>query len=164
MGQFSWMYADSDNKDALKLFGKAYVPCPDGTVIYEGCYNCDGMFGGYDIYDLVAEWNKQYISIDNIEMPVRGDWGDTEQDALCYQDALKRYKFQCQRIIDFINNKSEEYMQKIYGEDWKRNIGIDIASDSEDNAALKFPIKICEGKNSCYGKIPASESDQDQGR
>ena len=23
---------------ALKLYGKAYVPCPDGSVIYEGSY------------------------------------------------------------------------------------------------------------------------------
>lgn len=55
MGQFSWKYADQKNRSALKLYGKAYVPCPDGSVIYEGSYRCYGMFGVYDIYELVAE-------------------------------------------------------------------------------------------------------------
>lgn len=164
MGQFSWMYADSCNKRALKQYGKAYVPCPNGTVIYENCYDCYGMFGGYDIYDLVAEWNKHYISSDNIEKPVREQWGDSKQDEIYYQSALKSYEFQCKRIIDFVSDKSEDYMEENYGNDWKRNIGIDIASINESNAALKFPIKICKDKPDCYEKVPASKRDQYQGR
>lgn len=57
MGQFSWMYADTNNETALNEGGQAYVPFPDGTVIFEKRYRGYGIFRGYDIFDLVADWN-----------------------------------------------------------------------------------------------------------
>lgn len=164
MGQFSWKYADTNNRSRLKLYGTAYVPCPDGTIIYEGCYQCYGIFGGYDIYDLVADWNREYISEDLIEKPVRTDWDNDEQGEEYYQRAMKWYTFSCNRLKDFVNGKPEEYMEKVYGDDWKRNIGIDIACDNESNAALKFPIKICKEKPDCYENVRVSTQDPYQGR
>lgn len=162
MGQFSWKYADQKNRSALKLYGRAYVPCPDGSVIYEGSYGCYGMFGVYDIYELVAEWNRAYISEDNIEKPLRES--NPEQDDIYYQAAMKRYQFQCRRLKDFISGKSDDEMEELYGDDWKRNIGIDIAFGNEKNAALKYPIKICKEKPDCYESLPASKRDPYQGR
>ena len=56
---------------ALKLYGKAYVPCPDGSVIYEGSYGGIWDVWHDDIYELVAEWNRIYISEDNIKKLVK---------------------------------------------------------------------------------------------
>lgn len=164
MGQFSWKYADTNNSHALKLYGTAYVPCPDGTMIYERCYQCYGIFGGHDIYDLVADWNREYISADLIEKPERKGWNDNEQGEKYYNAAMNWYVSQCNMLMDFVNGKPEDYMRKIYGNDWKRNIGINIAHGDKKNAALKFPIKICRRKPDCYKNIPPSKLDPYQGR
>lgn len=163
MGQFSWMFADTNNEEALLEHTKAYVPCPDGMVIFEKCYSGYGEFGGHDIYNLVADWNRDYISEANISKPLREQWGNTEQDEKWFQKALERYKIDCQRINDFVSGKSDEYMKETYGEDWKRNIGIDIACYDEENAALKYPIKICKYRPVSYDILPPSNSDPNQG-
>lgn len=162
MGQYSWMYADTKNRVSLKIFGAAYVPFPDGTVIYERSYGGYGMFMGQDIYELVAEWNRNNISEENIRKPVRKEYGSGEQADIYYQNAVKRYEFKCRRLRDFVNGNPE--MEKTYGDDWKRNIGIDIACYDEDNAGLKFPIKICKKRPNSYETVPASNSDPEQGR
>lgn len=90
MGQFSWMYADTNNRIALKLLGSAYVPCPDGTVIYESCYQCDGIFGGHDIYDLVTDWNRSYLSVGILEKPKRDDYTSSSQGERYYSNNLTR--------------------------------------------------------------------------
>jgi len=155
MGQFSWNYADRHNRESLRLYGQAYVPCPDGTVIFEGCYQCYGIFGGYDIYELVAEWNKEYISESMIDKPVKSE---------SYPNMMEWYTLRCNRIRDFVDGKSNDYMEKTYGNDWKRNIGIDIACGDQHNKVLKFPIKICKEKPVCYKEIPSSTRDPYQGR
>ena len=71
MGQFSWKYADTKNRIALKILGSAYVPCPDGSVIYESCYQGYGVFGGHDIYELAADWNRSSLSADMLQKPKR---------------------------------------------------------------------------------------------
>ena len=164
MGQFSWKYADTNNRSALKLYGTAYVPCPDGTVIYEPCYYCYGIFGGHDIYDLVADWNRESISADNIKRPKPTVPKNTQQEEEWYQRAMERYHFQCSRLLDFVDGKPDDYMKEIYGNDWKRNIGIDIACGDESNAALKFPIKICKEKPGSYEQLRPSKRDPYQGR
>lgn len=163
MGQFSWMFADTNNEKALLEYTKAYVPCPDETVIFEECYDGYGRFGGHDIYDLVADWNRDYISEANVRKPLREQWGNTEKDEEWFQAALERYKNDCQKIKDFVSGKSDEYMKETYGKDWKRSIGINIACYDEENAALKYPIKICKDKPVRYDFLPASNSDPNQG-
>lgn len=154
MGCFSWMFADTNNDVALKMGRRAYVICPDGTVIYERSYEGYGRFGGYDIYDLVVDWNKDYISVNNIRKTHK-----TECD---YSD-IKKYIESCKRIRDFLSGKPDEYMKEKYGESYKRLIGIDIACANEDNAALKYPIKICKKRHVEYDLIPASKRDPNQG-
>lgn len=62
MGCFSWRFADKNNKRRLKIDRAAYVMCPDGGILYEPCYNGYGDFAGKDIYDLVADWNRKFLS------------------------------------------------------------------------------------------------------
>ena len=55
-------------------------------------------------------------------------------------------------------------MNELYGTDWKRNIGIDIACENEANAAVKFPIKISKEKPESYEQYKASKTDPFQGK
>ncbi len=159
MGYFSWMFADTDNDKALAMGRRAYVACPDGTVIYERSYEGYGVFGGYDIYDLVVDWNKDYISEENIRKPSCGERGDMKY----FQYQLEQYKESCEKIRDLISGKPDEYMKEKYGKRYKRHIGVDIACCDEDNAALKYPIKICKKRQVEYNLIPASKHDPNQG-
>ena len=83
MGFFSWKTSDT-NKSISNAYSKrgalpVYVLCPDGTTIYEDEYEGYGVFGGYDIFDLVAEWNKNSATIDNLKKPSRKDYGNGER-------------------------------------------------------------------------------------
>lgn len=162
MGQFSWMYADTGNKKALRCGKRAFVPCPNGITLIEAHYDGYGNFEGHDIYELVADWNREYISKHNIRRPLRRQWGDTKGDDALYKSAVDRYCRYCQRITDFVNKKSDEYMTETYGREWKRSIGIDIACYDDENEALKFPIKICMYPSQ-YDSVPASKRDPNQG-
>lgn len=61
MGFFSWITSDT-HKGVRNRYSEegalpVYVYCPDGTKIFEPNYEGYGVFGGRDIYALVAEWN-----------------------------------------------------------------------------------------------------------
>ena len=101
MGFFSWKTSDTDksisNKYSIEGALPVYVLIPKefgGGYIEENNYEGYGIFGGKDIYALVARWNKP---------------------ELCNGD-----------------------------DDHDRSIGINIACYDEDNAKLKYPIKITE--------------------
>lgn len=160
MGCFSWMYSDSYNRTPLMLNDIAFIKCPDGNIIFESRYQCDGIFGGKDIYELAADWNRVYLSPKNIhrEMFSEGEYGDK-----MFENSIRGWKRACQRLADFVDQKPVEYMEKIYSEEWKRNIGIDIACSNEDNAALHYPIKIFMQETSQYDSYPASQTDEYQG-
>ena len=178
-------FADTNNRIALKLLGSAYVPCPDGTVIYESCYQCvrgkvilhpqckkvldicnqcDGIFGGHDIYDLVTDWNRSYLSVGILEKPKRDDYTSSSQGERYYSNNLKWYEFKCRRLQGFINGKPDSYMAATYGDDWKRQIGIDLVHEKRSNKSLRFPIKICRNRPDSYDKIRPSTIAPHQGR
>lgn len=48
-------------------------------------------------------------------------------------------------------------------EDEDRHLGIEIACHDEDNAALKYPIKLVEDKTLCYNDVDPSINCPDQG-
>ena len=141
------MYADSHNTKALRFGRKAYVPCPDGTVLYTRRYEGDGCFADLDIYELVVDWNKDYLSIDDIKPWV----------------LETRYEENRRIMKDFLGGRPTEYMDAAYGRGWKRIIGICIACDDEDNASLRYPIKICENLPTDYDALPPSKNDPNQG-
>ena len=76
--------------------------------------------------------------------------------------AMEKYKFSLQRNVDFVNRVSDEEMKEKYGKNYLREIGIDIGCYDEDNAALKYPIKIVTKKMD-YENVAPSPGDPYQG-
>lgn len=159
MGCFSWMFCNRDNKVALKIGRKGYLLLPDDTCIMEEVYNGYGVFGGKDVYALVAEWNREHLTEDMLRRP-RYDRGDNED---VYRYNMDYYITAVCRLYDYKSGKyTDEEMQEKYGMDWKRELGINIACYDEQNAALPFPIKISSAKRK-YSEMPPSISDRNQG-
>lgn len=176
MGHFSWKYCDSKKRNGdynrLKIDGEAYIPLPKdkgacglppGCTLYEPCYDGYGNFSGYDLYDIVADLNKEYLTEKNLRIPKRAEWGNAKDSQHYFEAALKRYQKSLERLHDFQDGESDYAMELKYGRDWKRMIGIDIACYDDQNAALKYPIKVCRYKKSVYENLPASLNDPDQG-
>lgn len=164
-GCFSWITCDTRKAVKIGRNKSVYVLIPEkfgGGSIREGCYEGYGKFGGHDMYDLVADWNKEYATVDNLRKPKRSEWGNDSDSEEFFERAMDWYKERCQRLNDF-KILSDEDMKEKYGEDYKRSIGIDIACYNDQNAALKYPIKIAERKNSVYETCEPSLSDPDQG-
>ena len=148
MGLFTFTFANYDNEKKLGYGYRGYIACPDGTFICETYYCGYGIFNGKDVYALVVDWNKD----DLIEI-------------------LKRKNSNLLPVAEaFVKGLSEDLIEKEFGKvigfnslplsDWKRNIGIDISCDDNDNALLKYPIKIVSNKKCNYADLPASKSTQ----
>lgn len=164
MGSFSWMFADENNRRALKGGNPAYIPQPKGfgPTLYERYYDCYGGFSEHDIYELVADWNREWMAshpeylIPSYAKQENGKktisefpWYQFYADlTLSKEQVVERWKERIQS-----ESSSIEY----------RFIGIILACEDEDNAALPFPIKVC--KNDCvYEEVPtASIGDPLQG-
>lgn len=158
MGQFSWLYCDSgkqmiDNKlkDSYLLVPKAF----GGGRIIERCYNGYGRMGGHDVYDLVADWNREWVKQNPDYVTYRGDklsdyaWYPFYTDlSLSREEVLEKWEG---------TNDS-----RLFGYEW-RIIGIDLACYDEDNANIKYPIKIAEYDLSTYESCEPSNSDPNQG-
>lgn len=158
MGCFSWMFCNTKNR-RLKIGRPGYLLTPDGGYIKEESYDGYGNFGGKDVYALVAEWNRPFLNTNMLIRPLISEYPLEEY----YERAMRRYTLQCQRLNDYASFKlSDEEMNKKYGFDWKRNIGIDIACQDEQNESLPYPIKIASCKKD-YSKMPASKDDPYQG-
>ena len=168
MGMLSWVYADCGevrikdgevcpNRRQRILFGRpAFVPLPNTNVtLEERSYQCDGYFGGKDIYDLVADWNREFLSknpdwiIPSEGKPVsEKNWYPFYADlSLSREEVLEQWrKFGRKGLFPI------EY----------RTIGIEIACYDEDNSALLYPIKITK-KPASYDEVPFSYADPGQG-
>ena len=147
MGMFSWKYANTDNKKAMldnvKANSYLLVPAPFqskyGKYILEKEYDGYGHMGGYDIYELIVEWNKDYIP-----MIIEQRNGKVADGKPMYTNAFMNYY------------EGKEIDCPL------RYLGIDIACYNKDNERLPFPIKItnapCE-----YNSVGASKEDPNQG-
>ena len=194
MGCFSWL--DCKTQEAVKI-GKrrsVYVLIPKnfgGGHIKESIYRGYGDFGGCDVYDLVAEWNKESLDLDNLNTtalatPNEDDFGGLwawemldlikkglTQDEVNKRDKearhnnflreAKRVEAQRQMVRDFCGGLSDDEMIDKYGEDYKREIGINLACYDEDNASLPYPIKITYDETAVYEDCEISLSDPNQG-
>lgn len=166
MGQFSWLDC-KDGKQILDNVAKtAYLLVPEefkeqfGEKIPTQCYDGYGHFGSYDVYELVALWNRRFLSIENLQnLPKREQYGEEEY----YQMAMNRYKNSMNRLEDFRLGTSDEKMKEKYGKDYLREIGIDVACYDEQNAALTYPIKITYDGTAVYEQCDPSPSDPNQG-
>lgn len=193
MGQFSWLYSDTGKQMVDNKYADSYLLVPPpfqsiyGKAIHTPCYDGYGNFGPYDVYDMVAEWNRDYLSEDmlrkkDIKLENFGGLYDFEKRELreqglsedeiaakdlaqkqyYYERAIKRREFSISRLNDYRNGLSNEEMEEKYGEDWKREIGIDIACYDEQNVKLPYPIKITS-KIMKYNEISPSLRDPNQG-
>lgn len=137
MGYFTWTDGNRKPRIITDRYGcKEYhradvvgydqqviVVCPDDTEIIEPSYYGYGIFGGRDIYELVVDWNKEYLAdiFAQLERDNPGGYfgqGDKEI-AIAYQQGND-------------NPSTDRY--------WKRDIGIAIACTN--NANIPFPIKM----------------------
>ena len=146
MGQFSWLdcitqeqVLDNTRRDVYVLVPKEF----GGGHIKESCYDGYGHFGMYDIYELVVEWNKNNfdIAFNNVDTWKCGDW------IKAYKEDLIRYA------------KGEELRSGTE----LRILGIALACYDEDNARIKYPIKITHDETAIYEDCQPSLGDPDQG-
>lgn len=193
MGQFSWIYSDTHKQLLDDIYADTYLLVPKpfqekyGKAIYEGRYDGYGNFGRYDVYELVALWNRENLPSETraLRLPKVEEYGglfDSEKEELRkkgmteeeikkadaekqqeYCDkAILRYKKVLLRNKDFANNVPDNVMKEKYGRNYLREIGIDIACYDEDNTALTYPIKITT-KEMEYEEVAPSLSDPNQG-
>lgn len=196
MGMFSWLYSNTGKQMLAGVNHTSYLLVPNefkskhGEYLEEDFYNGYGQFGIYDVYELVADWNKAYINPETftsqcLKEPTLEQYGgmyDFEKEDLkkqgksdeeiaaideaqrmeYYKIGLRRYKYERQMLTDFCNNVSDKEMKEKYGASFKREIGIDIAAYDEDNEKLKYPIKITD-RIIPYEDVAPSKGDPDQG-
>lgn len=147
MGQFSWIYSDTNKQVVDDKEADTYLLVPKafqhkyGKAIHEGCYDGYGNFGGYDVYDLIAEWNKDCIP-EIIRRIGKGTWrcGVSGKDVCNLEAYYHGDEIDCEL----------------------RWLGIIMACYDEDNFALEYPIKITS-KPMEYEQADASRSDPNQG-
>lgn len=158
MGNFSW--CTSDTRKSIPCTDESYSGAPKtvyllnpfGAPYKESDYEGYGVFGGRDVYELVAEWNRGFLSPENLHKPEREHWSMDAEGQAHYERALTKYMLKCDGIKEYAAGASDAHMRKYYGSvfgygdgfDWKRCLGIDIACYDEDHVKLKYPIKIVE--------------------
>ena len=138
MGQFSWLDCKNHRRAVLDdVPANVYLLVPKefgGGHIKETCYDGYGHFGGHDVYDLVVDWNKDYL-----------------------EDYRKDNSFKCDWLQKF--SSVDAAMAKMP----KREIGISIACYDEDNQKIKYPIKITHDPTAVYEDCDFSPADPNQG-
>ncbi len=190
MGFFSWLYSDTNKPMKCTRSMDSYLLVPPefqeeyGEYVYERNYDGLGYMGLYNVYELVAIWNRNHLNTNMIDKPKAGTYGrmyDFEKQKLkeqgltndeviaiekdkmkqSFERAMGRYQHDVNRLQDFMDNTSDEIMVEKYGEDYLFEIGIDIACD-EKNRSLYYPIKIVESPIP-YEKAKYSKRDEGQG-
>ena len=103
MGMFTWIYSDTNEMVSRCNLADTYLLVPKpfqnkyGKAIYEHCYDGYGNFGGYDVCDLIPEWNKSMIP-EIIRRIKSGNWecDADEQDIKNLQNYYKGRKISCE--------------------------------------------------------------------
>ena len=143
MGQFSWLDCKTEEQVLDNVRRDVYVLVPrefGGGHIKEECYDGYGRFGGHDIYNLVVDWNAKHLDVffDNRDSwKCRTSGGDVEN--------MRR-----------VANGEEPICAK-------RWLGIVLACYDEDNAMLRYPIKITHDPDAVYEWCGISRADPNQG-
>ena len=111
---------------------------PDGTILETRAYDGYGRFGGQDIYELVAEWNRDALP-GILDRPCHGiAWTKKHTELALAWAAHDDARFA--RALDAVSE-----IDPIMRNRWKRYLGICI-SDGIGNADLPYPIKIVASK------------------
>ena len=183
MGFFSWTFCDAGpirhrdgmlsptKKQRLMIGSEAYLLVPERFAdpsgpIYEWRYNGYGNFGGHDIYELVADWNREWLSV-HPEWVRQSDIAQAkEMPVVAVHPVGEMSWFPFFSDLSLSRREVEEKWREAGGSRWGyeyRLIGIAIACCDEDNAALPFPIKVAGSPDSVYEDCPPSLSDPGQG-
>lgn len=179
MGFFTWTLANKKIKllksgdfarsCQLKYDGYGAILKPDGTLVKESCYEGYGRFGGIDVYDLAADWNKDAIP-DLLKSEAFMDaatWGPKcpYKDKVV-QDALVEYaKNGADAMFAVLDTLPKDHAGRIWfnENEYKRSIGIMLCC-GETNPMVPFPIKIVDYKRNAtpetYEYLPPSVSTQ----
>ena len=144
MGQFSWLDCKTGEQVIDNHPRDVYLLVPrqlGGGHIKETCYDGYGHFDGKDVYDLVADWNRDYIPV--VLDHLLDVWK-------CSIDEKTK------RDLSLFAEEKEPSCEK-------RWLGIVLACYDEDNARLKYPIKITHDPDAVYETCTPSKSDPNQG-
>lgn len=173
MGCFSWRFADTDNTKRLRIGCRGFLFCPNGNILKASPYDGYGIFDGQDVYDLAADWNRVYLSEHPEFIVAKAGEGtlysfgtrktDMRADECLWYEA---YADLTKSREDVISSVKQKMLEMGKGQCFEyRDIGIDIACLSRQNATLPYPIKICQVKNcgKSYKDLPASDRDPHQG-
>lgn len=178
MGQFSWLDCKTEEQIIDDKKRDVYVLVPKefgGGHIKETCYDGYGNFGGHDIFDLVADWNREILfSKPNFIFPYSVKRAKYISDKYTWKsDYSERIILQIKDEPWFefwsdLNLTKEEIVakmkEKLDGGFWEyRWIGISLACYDEDNEALPYPIKITHDSRAVYENCGISLSDPNQG-
>ncbi len=179
MGFFTWTDAKFENPKENKRtsdYDRKYVVGynkevrllkPDDTCIIEPCYDGYGMFGGHDIYDLVAEWNAAHFKEILVDMAANATEADKNAyppngiyDEKTLRPIMEAWQEHgetaaAETAAKIAENSGSKYLQK----EWKRSIGICIACGDE-NRRLPFPLKVTTRKRLKYSEAFPSISTQ----
>ena len=161
MGMFSWIYSDTDTamidgkrRDSYLLIPPAFQQ-KYGRFIVEPCYEGYGEFDGKDVYELVAEFNKDFIPR-VLELAEKGDW-------YCFKGIVEDIKENrdYQDLVKYYENGN------ITGGEYEFNslarlVGITLACYDDDNERLPCPIKITSEPYN-YNAVGFSKTDPNQG-
>ena len=109
MGLFSFYTADTKKIIQVSGRGRTFpvallIPKEfGGGKIVEKGYDGYGHFGGEDVYELLADWNRAYLTEDLLEEPTCNDYEEEEY----YHRAVKWYAHQCKILRHFQQGKSD---------------------------------------------------------
>lgn len=145
------------NRDKIPYGGFAKIVCPDNTEIKESYYEGYSEFGGYDVYKLVVDWNKEHLTeiFEKLAQKDPKHWGYYLKPlAEAYQnDDMQTVDTEIHNIMQSKNSMPD------FNTEWKRIIGIAIACENNEN--LPFPIKITSTKwHKTYNELVPSHSCQ----
>ena len=181
MGLFSFVACDTGNRIKVGTYKEYYLLIPKhlqnqyDSYIKETRYDGYGDWGGYNIFVLLAEFNKGNASkiIPLMEKPKLEHYGglysfekdDLRKQGLSEQEIKDReesqrkeyYKMGLQRFNYSIKNLKKFDNGLINDEDVLESIGIDLF---EFNDKLDYPLKIVERSDKKYESV-ASCSDYD---
>ena len=155
MGFFTWMFADNLSK-RLDMGEKGYLACPDGTFYCASLYEGQGEFGGVDAYEMVVDWNKNFIVEQYKLLKENKDSFLKDKDRFTINLIAKFIEFELdeERMDYELENDNGGPIPE-----WKRYIGIGIVDDENDgNILLPYPIKITSTMCVKYNELPPSVS------
>lgn len=172
MGYFSWMFADLDNQEAMKIGCTGYLVCPNSdTYATDGGYAGFGCFGyadHNDAFEEVANWNRQVLSMHpEYVVPQHGMILDKESGKYVPAAPMKISEFDWWPFYSDLSMSPADIqanMRELNGSPWEyRIIGIDLAAYDDQNASLPYPIKIASQPNVHYAHLAPSKVDPNQG-